>query len=331
MIARSQLLNPETHSSTFECLLCGGIAWEPQVTMCCQRVFCGGCMDRWLLAAVTCPSQSCNSVVVDPDGSTGGCAEDHVKKLSPTGPLSVLYRIYGGLRLRCKNQCGWAGPITSYSEHMATCNDLYRAKTDMNPATAPKPAPAPAAVRPTPLPVPTPAAREAPQPAREPVPVALPAAERVEIGSPDAKAAVLPGSVLEVVLEHNPTESGQLTLRLGDQVRVQQVAAHGWVYGELVANNKSSRGGWFPSFCLSANQPPKPQQSPPPSSPPDGSTEVMQKYEATDPVQLSVAQGELVKVRQRDSSGWTFVVRVNSQPGVPREGWVPNWLLKGEK
>jgi len=134
-----------------------------------------------------------------------------------------------------------------------------------------------------------------------------------------------------VVWEHRATDESQLTLRVGDRVSVQQVAAHGWVYGQrLPGSHAPPKEGWFPSFCLPERRPPRPQQSPPPSAPPAGSTRVVRDYEASDPAQLSVKEGELVYVRQRDQSGWTFVVRVSTQGSGKREGWVPDWLLLGE-
>lgn len=131
--------------------------------------------------------------------------------------------------------------------------------------------------------------------------------------------------------EHRATDDSQLTLRVGDRVSVQQVAAHGWVYGHRLSPGQGgSREGWFPSFCLPEHRPPRPAQSPPPMSPPAGSTQVARDYEASDPAQLSVKEGELVYVRQRDQSGWTFVVRVSTQGTGKREGWVPDWLLQPE-
>ena len=56
----------------------------------------------------------------------------------------------------------------------------------------------------------------------------------------------------------------------------------------------------------------------------------MRDYEASDPAQLSVREGELVYVRQRDQSGWTFAVKVNTHWARKREGWVPDWLLQAE-
>lgn len=109
---------------------------------------------------------------------------------------------------------------------------------------------------------------------------------------------------------------------------MEQVAAHGWVYGRLNLPGQGSKVGWFPSFCLPEQRPPPPQQSPPPMSPPAGSTQVTRDYEASDPAQLSVKESELVYVRQRDSSGWTFVVKVTTQGTGKREGWVPDWLLQ---
>merc|ERR1712150_209660 len=115
---------------------------------------------------------------------------------------------------------------------------------------------------------------------------------------------------------------------VGDQVHVQQVAAHGWVYGHRLTPGVGNKEGLFPSFCLPEHRPPRPQQSPPPMSPPAGSTRIVRDYDASDPAQLSVKVRELVYVRQRDQSGWTFVVKVNTQGTGKREGWVPDWLLQ---
>ncbi|CAE8624762.1 unnamed protein product [Polarella glacialis] len=125
----------------------------------------------------------------------------------------------------------------------------------------------------------------------------------------------------------------QLSLRVGDRVCVTQVAAHGWVFGyRILAGPGGNREGWFPTFCLPESRQvppaPRPQQSPPPSAPPVGSTQVARDYEANDTAQLSVKAGELVFIRQKDSTGWTFVVKVNPQAVGQREGWVPDWLVE---
>merc|ERR1712137_1311295 len=67
------------------------------------------------------------------------------------------------------------------------------------------------------------------------------------------------GSCL-VAWEHRATDESHLTLKVGDRVVVQQEAAHGWVYGQRVATaHAPANEGWFPSFCLPENRPPKPQ------------------------------------------------------------------------
>jgi len=139
--------------------------------------------------------------------------------------------------------------------------------------------------------------------------------------------------VCSVVWEHRATDDSQLSLKVGDCVKVRQITDHGWVYGKLVdvrlAGGASE--GWFPSFCLPEKAaPPKPQAAPPPMSSPETTTQVARNYVASDPAQLSVTKGELVKIRQRDQSGWTFVVRVSTLSTGKREGWVPDWLLQHE-
>eukprot|EP00403_Amphidinium_massartii_P002901 CAMPEP_0178371076 /NCGR_PEP_ID=MMETSP0689_2-20121128/637_1 /TAXON_ID=160604 /ORGANISM="Amphidinium massartii, Strain CS-259" /LENGTH=1737 /DNA_ID=CAMNT_0019990929 /DNA_START=15 /DNA_END=5229 /DNA_ORIENTATION=- len=51
-------------------------------------------------------------------------------------------------------------------------------------------------------------------------------------------------------------------------------------------------------------------------------------FEGADSSQLTLQQGEQVYVRNRDPTGWTFVVKVTTAPGSPSEGWVPDWLLQ---
>jgi len=275
-----QLVNIDGSTSMFECPLCHGVAWQPKVTMCCQKVFCGMCLDHWLLSSMACPQ--CHVPVVDRDGSTGGCSEQRVKKLDRTssGVQAVLWRVYGNLRITCTHNCGWNGNLLTYSEHLASCPMEARG-------------------------------------GQEDVSRDL---------SDDVRGTYA------VVWEHKATDDSQLSLKVGDRVQVQQQAAHGWVYGRCLTplpGNRSTEG-WFPSFCLPEKRPPKPQASPPPMSPPDCTTQVVRDYMASDPAQLSVTKGELVKVRQRDQSGWTFVVRVGNPGSGKREGWVPDWLLQHE-
>jgi len=293
----------------FECPLCNGVAWQPKVTMCCQKVFCGHCLDSLLLNSTACPQ--CHTSLVVSDGSTGGCSEQRVKKLdrNSTGVQAVLWRVYGNLRVHCENECGWIGNILSYSEHQQRC----RLGASQAPSVVDSVLPAQARLD---------------KPPRQVggLPVRPVSCEAAVVGTPDDMS----GNCV-VVWEHRATDDTQLTLRVGDRVSVQQVAAHGWVYGKRIAGSQGGpHEGWFPSFCLPERRPPRPQQSPPPSAPPAGSTRVVRDYEASDPAQLSVREGELVYVRQRDQSGWTFVVRVNTQCTGKREGWVPDWLLQGE-
>merc|ERR1712151_149681 len=87
--------------------------------MCCQKVFCGACLDQWLQSSVTC--SQCQAQLIDRDGSTGGCSEQRVKKLDRNagGVQAVLWRVYGNLRIKCAHDCAWTGNILMYSEHLA--------------------------------------------------------------------------------------------------------------------------------------------------------------------------------------------------------------------
>ena len=120
-ISIGQLVSTDGSTSMFECPLCNGVSWNPKVTMCCQKVFCGRCLDSLLQTQTTCPQ--CHTSLVDSDGGTGGCNDQWVKKLdrNSTGVQAVLWRVYGNLRVRCEHDCGWTGNIQSYSEHMASC------------------------------------------------------------------------------------------------------------------------------------------------------------------------------------------------------------------
>lgn len=280
------------------CTLCNGVSWRPKVAMCCQKVFCGPCLDGWLKGSTVCPNAQCRANVVVRDGSTGGCAEQRVKKLdrSSTGVQAVLWRVYSNLRVRCVHFCGWSGDIFSYDGHLAECPVEKRQLTAQ------------------------PQVRSAQQAQSATPPVSK---------SPESSDSS--GPIYTIVWAHHAGDDSQLSLSSSDRVSVKQRAAHGWVYGRLVSSNqpgREGREGWFPSFCLPEERPPPPQQSPPPMSPPTGSTRVTREYEASDPAQLSLREGELVYVRQRDRSGWTFVVKVSAQEAGKREGWIPDWLLE---
>lgn len=309
-INMNQLSNTDGSASMFECPLCTGVAWLPKVTMCCQKVFCGNCLDNLMHSSSGCPH--CHTSLVVSDGSTGGCSDQRVKRLdrTSTGVQAVLWRVYGNLRIQCVHECGWSGNIQSYVEHLSACR-IEQSRIVHTPASHRQPPQAP--LRPA----------QAPKQVAGPPPIAA---------APDHVDGVPPVGPVEVVWEHLATDDSQLTLKVGDRVQVKQHAAHGWVYGHRQQGSQGGpREGWFPSFCLPEHKPtPKPRQSPPPSSPPAGSTQVAKDYEASDPAQLSVKEGELVYVRQRDTSGWTFVVRVSPQGTVKREGWVPDWLLQAE-
>ena len=49
-----------------------------------------------------------------------------------------------------------------------------------------------------------------------------------------------------VACGHVAADSNQLSLNVGDEVLVRQVAAHGWAFGHLLSDR---RQGWFPT-CL---------------------------------------------------------------------------------
>lgn len=227
----------------------------------------------------------------------------------------MFWRVYGNLRLRCPRSCGWSGDIVAYGDHLSSCCSAASAVPGPAANKAPAVPSSPSAVSTT-SPA-TPSAPSAP----------------VKAFGQDSKSAPLAslleaGAEHEVVWDHHSTAASQLSLRKGDRVSVQQVAAHGWVYGTRLSPGTGSAEGWFPTFCLPEQRPPRPQQAPPPSAPPEGATEVTRDYEASDPAQLSLKEGELVYVRQRDLSGWTLVVRVsNVNDSGKREGWVPHWLL----
>merc|ERR1719440_938807 len=65
-----QLVSTDANTGMFKCPLCNGVARHPKVTMCCQKVFCGPCLDPWLQNSTVTPC--CNTFMATPDGSTGG-------------------------------------------------------------------------------------------------------------------------------------------------------------------------------------------------------------------------------------------------------------------
>jgi len=306
-----QLVSTDGNTIMFKCSLCNGVARHPKVTMCCQKVFCGPCLDRWLQSSMVTPC--CNTTMVTPDGSTGGSNEQRVKKLdrNSAGVQAVLWRVYGNLRLRCASHgCAWTGDIFSYEEHIGVCSTL----TDLADGKGKKGSQGKGGKG------------GYSQPAKQ-----AKASPTSPPEQPSEPTDAMIGGAYAVVWEHRATDASQLSLSVGDNVVVEQVAAHGWVYGRLADPCQTPKVGWFPSFCLPEQRPPPPQQSPPPMSPPAGAITVTRDYEASDPAQMSVKESELVYVRQRDTSGWTFVVRANTQATGKREGWVPDWLLaKGD-
>lgn len=354
-----QLQTTDGNTGMFKCALCGCLARRPKITTCCQQVYCGPCFDQWLQRSDSCPN--CQMPAIVGDGSTGGCGEQRVKKLdhNSTGVQAVLWRVYSNLRVRCAHRnCIWVGDMVSYEQHCREClfgvRDQRPTISPIAPASlahvaAPHPsvtvhavpphvgaasatAP-PAAALPVPASV---AASMAPSKATSATPHDMGVAGSMGLGpemqpprdgSPSrsqAEMSGLVGGTYTVVRDHQATDESQLSLRSGDLVMVQRVATHGWVYGRRTSGRDGV--GWFPTFCLPEATPP-PLQTPPPMAPPAGATRVARDYEASDPAQLSVKSGELVYVRQRDESGWTFVQRVSPLGQGLREGWVPEWLL----
>jgi len=122
MIKMDQMVSTDGSMSMFECSLCSGVAWQPKVVMCCQKVFCGDCLDEFLLSSTACPQ--CHAAIVVRDGSTGSCTDQRVKKLerAASGVQGVLWRVYAGIGVRCVHNCSWTGSILSYSEHLESCS-----------------------------------------------------------------------------------------------------------------------------------------------------------------------------------------------------------------
>mmetsp|Transcript_38719 Transcript_38719/g.111180 ORF Transcript_38719/g.111180 Transcript_38719/m.111180 type:complete len:567 (-) Transcript_38719:109-1809(-) len=287
-VSMEQLIGTDGQNVLFKCGFCDSIARRPKMTTCCQPIYCGPCLDHWLQTSDKCPH--CKNPAVVGDGSTGGCAEQHVKRLdhNSIGVQAMLFRVYSNLKIRCGRSCGWTGDMFSYEHHIKDC------------PLAPQPMATPSA--------------------RGVAGAALPATK-----SGDMSDVI--GGTFTVAREHQATDDSQLSLTVGEQVTIQEVAAHGWVYGhrKMPALGRQP-SGWFPNFCLPEERPPPPVQTPPPTmSPP---ARISRDYDASDQTQLSVKEGDLVHVKQSHNSGWTFVVRVNAPVAGTREGWVPEWALQ---
>jgi len=232
--------------------------------------------------------------VVVRDGSTGSSTEQKVKKLERTaeGVKGVAWRVYSNIRVKCcRGSCTWEGNILSYGEHLESCSSGNLAEAGNLSRTAEAPA----------------------------MPGKASTSSKVQ-SDMRGKHVVACG--------HTASDANQLSLNVGEEVFVQQVAAHGWAYGQLMKERE--RQGWFPTHCLIAPQlqHSPPEQSPPPSAPPSSSVKVGRDFTAPDSAQLSVKEGEHVFVKKKDPSGWTWVARVNPQVIGQREGWVPDWLLQ---
>lgn len=213
----------------------------------------------------------------------------------------MLWRVYSNLRVRCARQsCDWVGDMFNYEQHLRDCEHVAGNAVPAYPPALAKPS----------------------QP-QHPVETIMASSSQKATTESD-----FIGGTHSIVRDHQASDESQLSLRSGDKVTVQQVAAHGWVYGTRAGPADEQEKGWFPAFCLPEDRPPPPVQTPPPMSPPAGSTRVARDYDASDPAQLTVKEGDLVHVRQREATGWTFVVRVGSQGSGQREGWVPEWLLQ---
>mmetsp|Transcript_51121 Transcript_51121/g.119727 ORF Transcript_51121/g.119727 Transcript_51121/m.119727 type:complete len:1720 (-) Transcript_51121:39-5198(-) len=262
-----QLVNLEADSSTalFKCLLCNGVAWHPKLTLCCQKVFCSHCLDNHLVSSTACPH--CHIPLAVRDGSTGSSVEQRIRKLDRNSDNvhAVLFRVYGGLRLRCEHLCGWVGEMMNYEDHLVSCPS---AGVAMRRSTA------------------------------YDHPVSTANSQRGNAIAEDKVSTGLGGY---------PTAQGSQNERcLAASARLQPI-------GQTTSQ---------------AHVPPPPP--PPPRPNPDGLTVVKFSYEATDPSQLTVQPGENVYVRQREPSGWTFVVKANWQGAGKCEGWVPDWLLHNQ-
>jgi len=355
-VSMDQLVTTDGNTGMFKCALCCCLARRPKITTCCQQVFCGPCFDQWLQRSDACPN--CQMPAIVGDGSTGGCGEQRVKKLDhhSTGVQAVLWRVYSNLRVRCaQGRCLWVGDVLSYEQHCRECifgegvprpdsasiaSSLPAGTVSQHPAVTVHAVPAhvgaASATAPPASSLPVPASVAAAMaPAKPAVAKTAPAASMglsAELPQPSQETSSseisgFVGGTYAVVRDHLATDDSQVSLRSGDLVVVQQVAAHGWVYGRRAGPGGRDGVGWFPAFCLPEAAPPPPVQTPPPMAPPAGASRIARDYQASDPAQLSVKQGELVYVRQRDESGWTFVQRVSPLGQGLREGWVPEWLL----
>eukprot|EP00929_Paragymnodinium_shiwhaense_P088566 TRINITY_DN48882_c0_g1_i1.p1 TRINITY_DN48882_c0_g1~~TRINITY_DN48882_c0_g1_i1.p1 ORF type:complete len:1796 (-),score=488.50 TRINITY_DN48882_c0_g1_i1:87-5474(-) len=157
-------------------------------------------------------------------------------------------------------------------------------------------------------------------------------ASRQEAASPAKETEKDTGPVNKVwgvVMAHEATGQHQLSVQPGDQVLVRQIIESGWAFGRRTDTGES---GWFPFFCLPTQEepPPEPEVKPPPPAPPVASVKVVANYIGTQAGQLTVASGEAVRVKKRESSGWTLITRVAAVAHEFREGWVPDWCLGSE-
>jgi len=323
-------------------------------------------LDTSLQSSNTCPSCKLPAVDAD-GSTGGCGEEQQFRPIDhhSAGLQGVLWRVYSNLRVRCgKHPCEWVGDFKAYEQHVRECKHHWGIASQANHhSSMAHHEPSRAKVRCLDIAMLT--DRFKVSVSSESL-VRDVGAKLREMGKVESVMAASffredghrveddwPVNVLEegtvlccvckasnhaevvgrdhlVAREHQASDDSQLSLQIGDKVTVQKESGHGWVYGSKVAPDGRTGqplSGWFPAFCLPEDRPPPPVQTPPPMAPPKGSRRIARDYEASDAAQLTVKEKELVIVRQREASGWTFVVRTGTQGAGQREGWIPEWCL----